>query len=409
VQNALEGSRLLLENAKVCGISAYPSADYDLAAAMMLAGKQLHFACKSDLALELAKEGYEIFISIEARREHDNPLRMASYCLKLQGDCFRDLGRYKNAAIAYSEASRIAISTGDNRLIAVCNGNLGTVLLNQRRYAEALTVYLKTRDLFTSMKEPRNISVACHQIGRVYEELKDHARAEEAYLQALAIDVDIKDYAAQAISLNHIGLLYSNILHRYEDAVVLYKRAVELCELAGDAVGKGKKLCNLSDTLNRLKNYDEAKQSIYQALSCVEGHGAPAEPWRCWDVLARIETAIGNIAEAGIARTKAIEMFIDFRKAGGENNTSHGILLREIEEAVAKEYNLAGIRDRLHNLINDPCWSESSTFINSLHEICNGEQARKLAEDPRLTYIEAAEILLLIETIYSPSTGSSLR
>jgi tetratricopeptide (TPR) repeat protein len=355
-------------------------------------------------ALPLLQEAGQRFEAIEHKRPGEGAEGMASACLTEQGSCLLFLGRYDAAAAAYEEAIGRDEQRGDLRNVAVGKGQLGTVRLQQQRYAEALEAYQQARDTFSRLQEPGSVAIVWHQIGMVHQEVGQPEAAEEAYNQSLAIEVRLGDQGGQAGTLGQLGILYSDVLQRPEEAVALHRRAAEIYFVLGDNLSEARQWNNLANTFCKLQRIEEARQAIRRAIECDEPFGHAADPWTTWANLADIETAAGNSAAAADARHQAIGAFISYRRDGGENQSGSGRLALSVRQALASGY-AAEVAASLQQLAADPRAASKLSYLTALQVITAGSRDRFLAEDPGLSYDQAAEVLLLIEALEAEAGG----
>ncbi len=404
LREALAGSQQLLQQAQAAGEAAYAEADYDLAVACFLLGRVLQIGGGAQQALPLLQEAGRRFEAIANATDNKAAERMGSVCIAAQGDCLCDLGRYDTAAAAYEEAIRRDEQRGDLGSVAVGKLNRGTVRLQQQRYAEALEAYQQARDTFSRHQQPGNVAIAWHQIGMVHEKAGQPEAAEEAYNQSLAIEVRLGNQAGQAGTLGQLGTLYSGVLQRPEEAVAFYRRAAEIYGEIGVLAKEGITQYNLANTFRKLQRLEEARQAIRRAIECDEPFGHAAEPWKTWNTLANIETAAGNSAAAADARHQALGAFLSFRRDGGENQTKSGRLALAVLPALASG-DPAEAASLLQQLAADPDFANQLPFLTALQAITAGSRDRSLAEDPGLSYDQAAEVLLLIEALEAEAGG----
>ena len=400
----MAGSQQLLQQAQAAGEAAYAGADYDLAGAFWLLGRVLQTGGKAQQALPLLQEAGRRFEAIANKEPGVGAEGMASACLTDQGDCLRALGSYNDAAAAYEEAIRKDEKRGALRDVAVGKGQLATVRLYQQRYAEALEAHQEARDTFSRLNEPGTVAVAWHQIGMVHQEAGQPEAAEEAYNQSLAIKVRLGNQAGQASTLGQLGNLYSAVLQRPEEAVAFHRRAAEIYGEIGDLASEGMVQTNLADTFRKLQRLKEARQAIRRAIDCGAPFGHAALPWTSWAILADIETAAGNSAAAADARHQAFGAYLAYRRDGGENQSGSGRLALAIREALASG-DSAEATSLLQQLAADPDFANQLPFLTALQAITAGSPDRSLAEDPGLSYDEAAEVLLLIEALEAEVGG----
>ena len=404
LREALAGAQQLLQQAQAAGEEAYDEADYDLAMAFWLRGRVLQTGGGAQQALPLLQEAGRRFEAIANKEPGVGAEGMASACLTDQGDCLRALGSYNDAAAAYEEAIRKDEKRGALRDVAVGKGQLATVRLYQQRYAEALEAHQEARDTFSRLNEPGTVAVAWHQIGMVHQEAGQPEAAEEAYNQSLAIKVRLGNQAGQASTLGQLGNLYSAVLQRPEEAVAFHRRAAEIYGEIGDLASEGMVQTNLADTFRKLQRLKEARQAIRRAIDCGAPFGHAALPWTSWAILADIETAAGNSAAAADARHQAFGAYLAYRRDGGENQSGSGRLALAIREALASG-DSAEATSLLQQLAADPDFANQLPFLTALQAITAGSPDRSLAEDPGLSYDEAAEVLLLIEALEAEVGG----
>jgi tetratricopeptide (TPR) repeat protein len=404
LREALAGAQQMLQQAQAAGEEAYAGAEYDLAVAYFLKGRVLETGGGAQQALPLLQEAGRRFEAIANSNDNKAAERMASTCLTEQGDCLLNLGRYKAAAAAYEESIRRGEQQGDLRGVAVRKGQLGSVRLQQRRYAEALEAYKEARDTFSRLNEPGTVAIAWHQIGIVHQKAGQPEAAEEAYNQSLANEVRLGNQAGQASTLVALGNLYADLLQRPEEAVAFYLRAAEIDREIGDLAKEGISQHNLARSFLKLQRFGEARLSIRRAIECDEPFGHAAEPWKTWANLADIETADGSSAAAADARHQAINAFLAYRRDGGENQSRSGRLALAIREALANG-DPAETASLLQQLAADPQAASLLPFLTALQAITAGSRERSLAEDPGLTYDQAAEVLLLIEGLEAEVGG----
>lgn len=247
--------------------------------------------------------------------------RMAGVAVTEIGDCLRDLGRLEDAALAYEEGGRRARAMDDLRQVAVTQFQLGTVRLRQKRYPEALDIYAASREAFEGLGEPRQMAAVSHQIGWTHQDAGQYERAEQAYRQSLAISVRENNLSGQASTLNQLGNLYDTI-GRLEEAVTFYRQAAEAYVRLQGLANEGRARNNLADTLIQLRRYDEARQELQRAIECKEPYGHAAAIWRTWSILENLERATGQAKAAQVARQRAIEAYMSYRRAGGVSQSN---------------------------------------------------------------------------------------
>jgi hypothetical protein len=161
----------------------------------------------------------------------------------------------------------------------------------------------------------------------------------------------------------------------------------------------------MANTLRKLQRLDAARQAIRRAIDCKAPFGTAAEPWKTWDVLNDIETAAGNSVVAANARDQALAAFLAYRRDGGENQSGSGRLTLSLRQLLASGGDPAEAASSLQQFTADPRAAGMLPFLTALQAITAGSRDRSLAEDPGLTYDQAAEVLLLIEALEAEAGG----
>ncbi len=99
-------------------------------------------------------------------------------------------------------------------------------------------------------------------------------------------------------------------------------------------ISEGRARNNLANTLIKLQRYDEARRELLRAIECNKPFGHAAEPWKMWDILHDLEQATGNPQAAAQARGQAIQSYLAYRRAGGENQNPGAKLCALVAQAI---------------------------------------------------------------------------
>ena len=402
LKDALSDAQQLLEQSQAAGEQAYADANYDLANAFLLLGRVWLRAGGAQHALPLLQEAGLRFKAIA--KQLPEAERMRSVCLSDQGECLSMLGRYEDAAEAIQRGIRQSEQQADQRQVAVAKLQLATVRLKQGRYSESLEAYKDLRDIFSFLNEPNSVAHIWHLSGIAHQEAGQPEAAEDALNHSLAITVLLGNALSQAATLGELGRLYHNVLHRHEQAVELYQRAIDIYRTHYDTEGEGQQLHNQAVALRQLQRFGESRAATIRALQCKEAFGHAANPWKSWENLALIETEIGNLTAAAEARHNARTSYLAYRRKGGENQGGSGRLALAIHQALAAG-SPAEAAFLLQQLSIAPRWAKALPFLAALQAITAGSRDRNLAEDPDLEYSQSAEVLLLIEELDTASSG----
>ena len=281
---------------------------------------------------------------------------------------------------------------------AIGKGQLGTVRLSQERYEDAIKAHNEAREIFENLGDLDMVAVAYQQMGAVHEEIGQFEEAEQVIQKSLAISVEQNNLLDQAKNLGRLGSYYAKI-GRTDEAVTFLQQSAEKYVEINNMADEGRVRGNLSITLITLKRYEEARQEIQRAIECFKPYGHGVEPWRAWDKLREIELADGNQEAAVQAREQAIQLYLAFRRDGGEDQNPGARLCTLFDDAMGSQPP-EEVKKHLDEVAKDPkIPDEGKLLISKLQSVLTGSREKELASDPNLNYIDAAEILFLLEKL----------
>ncbi|UCH97483.1 MAG: tetratricopeptide repeat protein [Candidatus Aminicenantes bacterium] len=394
---ARQEARALLDKCVHRGEGAYPQAPYDTAVAFFLVGRILNLGGAARDALPPTQEAQKRFQALADQGDKD-AAGMAAAALTQKGDCLRNLGRLQEAAAAYEEGIELDEKAGRLRDAAVGKGQLGMVRMFQKRFGDALNAYEEALKIFSGLGEPSSVATIWHQMGIVHEQSGQFEKAEQAYRQSLSIKVQQHNPAGEANTLNQLGNLYDK-MNRLEDAVIFHRQAADKFVEINDMAGEGRARNNLADKLIKLGRFETAREEIHRAIECDKPYGHAAEPWKTWSILSDLETAVGDGAAAAKARQQAMDLFLAYRRDGGENHEPGGRICAMVAQAI-QAGQTKEIEKVLVEAANNPGLTSSrKLLVSKLQALLSGSRDPALFEDPGLFYMDAVELMLLIEKI----------
>jgi tetratricopeptide (TPR) repeat protein len=331
---------------------------------------------------------------------------MVAVTIADRADCLLDLGRLDESAAAYEESIELGRARGDTRVVAVGKGQLGSVRMLQRKYDEALAAYTEAREAFETLGEPGTVASAWHQIGMVHRRAGQYEAAERAYQESLKIEVQFGNRPGEAHTLLELGNLYV-AMDRREEAVRFYRQAAALFVDSDDLAMEGRVRNNIADSLIALQRYAEARQELLRAIECKKPFGHAATPWTTFKILSDLERAVGNPAAAEEARRRAVQAYLDYRRDGGENLSGGGRIFAMVAQVI-RAGSIDAAAAELAQWLQRPDLPDSlRALIPALQAVLSGERAAALSDDPNLTYDDAAELRLLLESLGPPAAAAT--
>ena len=368
-----------------------------LATASWFLGRALAESGEAQEALAPLDEARRRFAELTADG-HETAAQMAAACLTLAGDCLRDLGRLADATGAYREA--IGLSA-DERGGAAARAQLAIVLILEERYDQALAELAAARDTFEALGEASGLMAAWYNTGMAHRRAGDLAAAERAFREALAIERELGDRRGEAETLTELGVI-AHARGRLDAAAGLAGDAAAIAAGLGEGDGllEARARGNAATVLLELGRLDAARREVGRTIDLEAAAGEEAsERWTAWGLLADVERAAGDAAAATAARERALALYLGYRRAGGESQAPGRELLRAAVDALVDEAEEETL-PRLVALREQPDLPPRlRPLLEALSAILGGDHDPALAAHPDLSYMDAAELALLLEAL----------
>ncbi len=188
-------------------------------------------------------------------------------------------------------------------------------------------------------------------------------------------------------------------MNRLVEAEMFICQAAEKYIEIHDLSKEGLCRTNHAYKLIKMKQYNEARREILRAIECNKPFGYSNEPWKSYNILCDLEKAVGNELAALKAWDQAFQLFLSYRRAGGGNHTKAGELCTMMNQLVNKipSNELVKILEAQTDKINEG--SAIKLFFSKLISILGGSRDTELAADPNLHYMDAVELVLLMEKL----------
>lgn len=263
-------------------------------------------------AFGLARDRAALTEAAKLAQSDDNVRSLTGALQTGLADALKDQGDYAGARAAYEAALDIEEPLGDDRSVAVVNGQLGTLARTlgdlaeaERRYRAALTIFQQ------HLEEPEPEAVMWHQLGIVFQEAERWDDAEQAYREAANIKerIGLITGPNAAVSSWHqlAGVVASS--GRPADAEAWYRKTLAAYRTAGDRAGLARTLGNLADLLqHQPPRLAEARTFAEEGLAIDRTvDPAAAEIWKTYSILANIAAKQGDETAARDFRRQARE------------------------------------------------------------------------------------------------------
>ena len=171
----------------------------------------------------------------------------------------------------------------------------------------------------------------------------------------------------------------------------------DLYRQLGDGRGEEASRNKLANVLIQLRRHDEARQELYRASECNLPESPTARNWTIRRGLRDLGQTVQNSSVADQARQQAIQKYLAYRQAGGENTNPGARLCAQVGQAI-QTGDASALATKLDQIAASPnVPSAGRLLIAKLQAILAGSRDPELATDPELHYQYAVEIQLLLE------------
>lgn len=275
---------------------------------------------KLDQALENFEEGYTIFESLKMLKSGVATLQnIARTYAKKQA---------LNTALQYlNDALRIQEQLADPISESSILNEIGNLYLQKNDVTEALKHYLMALKIRKNCCSNELIAKSLVNIGISYRKigmLGNAARYLEQVAE-LAEDKQLKPDEA-AYALQNLAHVYSE-QHRYDTAIVTYKRALDMIERTGDELQLCRVLCNVAQTQIKNNQFHDARQALTRALKIAMNRESGIDIANIYNELGNVERGEKNFVKALVFYGKGVEQYADLH-----NDSGRGLCLRKMGE-----------------------------------------------------------------------------
>lgn len=379
------------------GDAAYLEAPLDIASSYLLLGQSLRQYGAAQLALQPLSEAQRRF-AILTTWGGSEAAQFQIRAISLQGKCLRDLGRLPEAATAFEQAIHYASHSRLEAATAINLVELATTYLQMGHFGDALNEYQDALALIRKLNDTEMMVAILQQMGIAYTELAQFNRAEKAFVEAWKLCEERQDRVRAADTLTELGNLW-NVQGGLQEAINFYEQAALAYVELGDAPREGVIRSNMADALIKLERFDDAKRALSRAVECEAPQGHAAEPWKTWNILRRLHEATGHPQESTEAYDRALDSYTAYRQAGGASQSAWAPVCTLAVDAI-----LSNTKEEAHGVIADllrrsDLLPADQACIATLAKIIDGERDIDLAHNPQLSYLDSAELLLLLESL----------
>ena len=197
--------------------------------------------------------------------------RAEKYKLGVSNTC-RNIAIYYFGKAKYHDAIQYAnwgLANGDSvkepvRYMSLLN-NIGTCNSNLGKYNEASIYLLRALRIAEAVYDTFRVAAICNNVSQLYNRIGDSGKAKEYVFKSIRY-LSRFDTLSLKNPYSNLGYIYLEVESKYDSALYYYKKAVVLCEAAGDLVLLGKSCANIASTYRKMGNRDSAMVYLNKSL-----------------------------------------------------------------------------------------------------------------------------------------------
>jgi tetratricopeptide (TPR) repeat protein len=207
------------------------------------------------------------------------------------------VGKFPEALEVQIKSLEIAKKLNDSAGVPELLMNIGTTFMYSGKYDKALEFYEEALKRAEGNKDTLEISKSMGNIANIHQLNGDQARAFRYYFKAVHLDSILDNKYGLSSELLNIGTLYLAD-HKYEEAKVLFERALESMKSTGTPFQLAAANSHLGKVYMYRKEFKKGREYILRAIQiAIEGK---AKEWEknCYVSLSQVDSAMGNYASA---------------------------------------------------------------------------------------------------------------
>ncbi|MBK9247521.1 MAG: tetratricopeptide repeat protein [Ignavibacteria bacterium] len=220
---------------------------------------------KIDKALENQQEALNV--SREISSKHGELLALGNI-----GHIYFDTSNNDIALYYYLQAISLAEEVNEPAILHKQLNNLGTLYTRINDHEKALDYYSRSLVIRRELNDRLAIASSLGNIGEEYRHLGEYEKALEYQGQSLEIAQSEGNSSQVALALGNIGVIHES-LGNQELSFEFHKKALEVIEPLTDKQNYTLMLTHMGKLFFQLKDYDNALETLVQALVFAEEYG----------------------------------------------------------------------------------------------------------------------------------------
>lgn len=253
--------------------------------------------------------------------QYDSPTSVLTEARKELGRTLGMSGDFASALQELKGALDVYEAQGDVHNIAEVSENIGVALGSLGKPIEAIPYLERSRQRWSRIGNDERLVKTLNNLGMLYYLLGDYEQAESLFQQALSTAQQRADSAAEAYLLWCMADIRRD-RHEYEEALKMYKTALDLCDELEEAYIRIHLMDAIAGTYRLHGELSAAETWCDRAMAEAHERGGVFEQGLCRMNAGLIERDRGDLKEAAESLEEAVEM-LKKASAGRELATAH--------------------------------------------------------------------------------------
>jgi len=230
-------------------------------------------------------------------------------------------GNYEKGLKYFLDALVTMRELDNKESIATATNNIGSVYYLLEDSDNALKFYKEALEVYSELESKEGMALATANIGIVYYDSGELEKALQEYLKAEKLREKLPDNQQLAALYSSIGLVYGSMGNN-DKSIEYNKKGIKLAEALGDLRALTGSYLNLSQYLEEIKRYTEARTYIKKALDISIENKMLLFQLQCYEKLSRLDSIDGEYLSA-LVNFKKSQTISDslFSKEKSENLT----------------------------------------------------------------------------------------
>ena len=178
---------------------------------------------------------------------------------------YNEVGKPKEALVAYDKSLPLAIKTGNKSTVAVILNNMAEIYSDLGKIEQSLQFNYKALELYESDSNRIGEGLSKINLGVIYLSQSDTAQAIKFFTESIFLHKPAGYSYGLAYSYNNLGSIYS-ARSQFDSALYYFNRGLEIRQQLNDVAGIALAYSNIGQVKKIQKNNNEALEFFNKSL-----------------------------------------------------------------------------------------------------------------------------------------------